>query len=309
VLVGTVFLAIAGGALMKMSKSAQGQKAMQLRVGGGAAFAAAVVVLLLGCIRIVEPGYAAVQILFGKVREEPLLEGMHLINPFVDIEKLSIRTEAYTMSARHYEGEVVGDDAIVTLSKDGLSLKLDVTVLYKLDPKAAPRIYRELGPEFVRKVVRPAVRTVIRTQTAQHLAKDIYTEKREELVLAIQAGLKKEIEGRGLILERVMLRNVELPQRLQQQITEKLAAEQEAQKMEFVIKKEELEAKRKKTEAQGISESNKIISGSLSTEYLQWYYIKTLEQLVRSPNNTVIILPFDQKLTPLIQIPGGVNKR
>jgi len=101
------------------------------------------------------------------------------------------------------------------------------------------------------------------------------------------------------------LRYVNLQERVKNAINEKIAAEQEAQKMKFILQKEEQEAKRKKIEAEGIAEAQRIIAHSLSPQYLQWYYIQTLKELVNSPNNTVIIAPFDQKLTPLLQIPGG----
>jgi len=154
----------------------------------------------------------------------------------------------------------------------------------------------------VEKIVRPAVRSAIRNQAANYLAADIYSQKREELRRAIENEVKGELKNRGVVLERVLLRNVELPTKLQQAINEKLAAEQEAQRMKFVLQRERQEAERRQIEANGIAKSNQIIGKSLSKEYLQWYYITALERLINSPNNTVIILPFDQKLTPLLQV-------
>jgi regulator of protease activity HflC (stomatin/prohibitin superfamily) len=106
----------------------------------------------------------------------------------------------------------------------------------------------------------------------------------------------------AIIVERVLLRNVDPPEKLKQAIQAKLEAEQEAQKMAFILEKERMEAERKRVEAKGIADAQKIIANSLSPEYLQWYYIEALRKLVDSPNNSTIILPFDQKLTPLLPI-------
>ncbi len=244
-----------------------------------------------------------VQVLFGKVRKDPLPSGLHFVNPFIDLTLMSVRTEVYTMSARRYEGKYRSvDDAISCLTHDGLSIRLDVSVWFHLDGKEAPQVFREIGEDYVEKIVRPAVRSAIRNQAANYLAADIYSQKREELRRAIENEVKGELKNRGVVLERVLLRNVELPTKLQQAINEKLAAEQEAQRMKFILQRERQEAERRQIEANGIAKSNQIIGKSLSKEYLQWYYITALERLINSPNNTVIILPFDQKLTPLLQV-------
>lgn len=303
-----VVLVIVGVVLLRYSKRVPADKTQHMQVGGVVLIIAAVIAFIASCVRIVPPGSVGVQVLFGSVRPEALPEGIHLINPFVELELMSIRTEAYTMSAKRWEGAVRGDDALVALSSDGLSIRLDVTILYRLDPQKAPEVYRTLGPEYVTKIVRPAARTAIRDETALYAATKIYSEERQKLADTIEAKLKPALKERGIICEEVLLRNVELPRRMQDAINEKLAAEQEAQKMQFLIQKEELEAKRKKVEADGIASANHIIGESLTSEYLQWYYIKTLEQLVDAPNNTVIVLPFDQKLTPLLNIPSPRGK-
>lgn len=299
-----VVFMIIGVILLRYSKKMPSDKRQQAQIGGVVLIVAAVVAFAVSCVRVVPPGNVGVQVLFGKVRPEALSEGIHLINPFIDLELMSIRTEAYTMSAKKWEGAVRGDDALVALSSDGLAMKLDVTILYRLDPQKASEVYRTLGLDYVSKIVRPAARTAIRDETALYAATRIYSEERQKLANAIEAKLKPILKKRGIICEEVLLRNVELPHRMQEAINEKLAAEQEAQKMQFLIQKEELEAKRRKVEADGIASANHIIGKSLTTEYLQWYYIKTLEQLINAPNNTVIVLPFDQKLTPLLNIPS-----
>ena len=261
--------------------------------------------LIASMVRLVGPGQVGVVVLFGRVQEKPLRSGIHLINPFASIEKMSVRTESYTMSGKAREGVVRGDDAIDALTSEGLTVKLDVTVWYRLKSEGAAIVYRDIGPNYVEKIVRPAIKTVIRNMIAGYEVADIYTEQREEIGISIEQGLKKAFAGRNIEVEKVLMRNVELPARVQEKIDEKMASKQEAERMVFILQKETREVERKKLEAEGISEANRIISKSLSSSYLQWYYIKTLHQLVNSPNNTVIITPFDQKLTPLLQIPSG----
>lgn len=264
--------------------------------------------LIASMVRLVGPGQVGVVVLFGRVQEKPLRSGIHLINPFASIEKMSVRTESYTMSGKTREGVVRGDDAIDALTSEGLTVKLDVTVWYRLKPEGAAIVYRDIGPNYVEKIVRPAIKTVIRNMMAGYEVAYIYSENRESIGISIEQGLKKALAGRNIEVEKVLMRDVQLPEMVQGKIDEKMASKQEAERMVFVLQKESREVERKKLEAEGISEANRIISRSLTSSYLQWYYIKTLQQLVNSPNNTVIIAPFDQKLTPLLNIPTGGQK-
>jgi regulator of protease activity HflC (stomatin/prohibitin superfamily) len=265
----------------------------------------AFVFLVASMVRLVPPGNVGVVIVFGKVQETTLKNGLHLVNPFASIEKMSIRTEDYTMSGIPREGQVRGDDAIQALTSEGLMVRLDVTVWYKLMPEGAAEVYNTLGTQYVDKIVRPAARTSIRNVISNYKVEDIYTQNRESVSIEISENLRNAVKDRKVEIERVLLRDVKLPDKVQNEINAKMAAKQEAEKMEFVLDKERREAERKAVEAQGVSDYNKIIARSLSGNYLQWYYIKTLQQLVNSPNNTVIVTPFDQKLTPLLNIPSG----
>ena len=270
-----------------------------------AAFALAIIFLFLSAVRMVGPGEVGVQVLLGKVRERTLKSGLHLVNPLITLERMSVRTQAYTMSSKTGEGQIRGDDAIATLTSEGLTVQLDVTIWYHLIPSSAADVYRDIGVMYVDKIVRPAIRTAIRSATVNYTATDIYSIKRAEVTDAITRDLVDSFKGRGVECERVLLRNVELPPKVKNAIDEKITADQEAQKMVFVLQKEVKEAERKEVEAGGISMANKVIANSLTARYLQWYYIKTLGNLVGSPNNTVIVTPFDQKLTPLLNIPAG----
>ncbi|MCK4234746.1 prohibitin family protein [candidate division WOR-3 bacterium] len=270
-----------------------------------AAFVLCIIFLFLSMVRMIGPGQVAVQVLFGKVQERTLPSGLHLVNPLISLEKMTVRTQAYTMSAKSGEGQIKGDDAIVALTAEGLSVSLDVTVWYHLIADDAALVYRDIGPNYVDKIVRPAIRTAIRNATVNYNATDIYSVKRAEVTDKILDLLGSDFQGKGVACEKILLRQVELPPKVKNAIDEKIAAEQEAQKMVFILQKEEKEAERKEVEAGGISKANKVIANSLTSRYLQWYYIQTLGQLVGSPNNTVIVAPFDQKLTPLLNIPAG----
>ncbi len=261
--------------------------------------------LIASMVRLIPPGNVGVVIIFGKVKEQTLKNGLHLVNPFASVEKMTIRTEEYTMSVAPREGQVRGDDAIEALTSEGLMVRLDVTVWYHLVPEGAAEVYSKLGVKYVDKIVRPATRTSIRNVISNYKVEDIYTQSRESVSIQISENLRDAVKDRKVEIERVLLRDVKLPAKVQNEIDAKMAAKQEAEKMEFVLDKERREAERKAVEAKGVSDYNKIIAQSLSRSYLQWYYIKTLQQLVNSPNNTVIVTPFDQKLTPLLNIPSG----
>ncbi len=233
--------------------------------------------LFFASIVIVDAGQTGVYSLFGKVRDAELSSGFHLVNPLGKVTKLSVRTEEYTMSVAHGEGQRIGADAIKALTKEGLSVDLDITVLYRLDEIRASDVYREVGLSYSEKIIRPAIRTSIRDVVAQYEAKDIYSEKRGELAVKITEGLNPKLKNRGIILEEVLMRNVKLPDNLEKSIQDKLQAEQEAQKYDFLLEKERKEKERKVIEAEGQRDAQKIINESLSSNYLYYLYIRELK--------------------------------
>jgi regulator of protease activity HflC (stomatin/prohibitin superfamily) len=258
--------------------------------------------VLYSSIIQIGPGEVGVPILFGNVQENTLKSGLNFINPLVTVEKLDIKTQAYTMSGVKDEGALKGDDAIVTLSSDGLSLRLDVTIWFRLGEAQAPNLLRTIGTDYVEKIVRPAARTALRDVSVMFTATDIYSAKRDDFQSEITKNLEKAFDGRGIVLERILLRNVELPQKVKEAIDEKISSEQRAQQMVYVLQKEKQEAERKRVEAEGIAQAQKIISNTISAQYLQWKYIEALKEIVNSKNNTILIAPFDQKLTPLLNL-------
>ncbi len=236
-----------------------------------------VVWLFFASIEIVDAGETGVYSLFGKVSDQELHSGFHLVIPLAKVTKMSIRTEEYTMSIQTGEGKRHAADAITALTKEGLNVDLDITVLYHLDESKASDVYKNVGLDYEEKIIRPAIRTSIRDIIAQYEAKDIYSEKRQEAARKIYDDLKVVLEERGIVLEDVLLRNLKLPPKLTQAIQAKLEAEQEAQKYDFILEKEKKEKLRKIIEAEGQRDAQKIINESLTANYLYYLYIKELK--------------------------------
>jgi len=230
-------------------------------------------------IAIVPAGHVGVHDLFGQVEENERPAGLHFKNPFANIVPMSIKTQEYTMSQVVGEGAVYKSDIISALTKEGLTVDLDMTVLYRLTGYRAAEIYRTIGTDYVNVIVRPQIRTVIREVIAKYEAKQIYSKEREIIAEEIYVDLEPVLVERGIILERVLLRNVKLPADLTTAIEAKLTAEQEIEKKRFEKEREREEALRKVIEAEGIANATSIIQKSLSEapEYLTWVWLQKLE--------------------------------
>lgn len=235
----------------------------------------------------IEPGQVGVQKLFGKVNNNTLESGLNVINPLVEVVTFDTKTQNYTMSGVHDEGDKSGDDAIRVLSADGLEVIVDLTVLYKVLPTEAPRILKEIGTDYRNTIVRPICRTKIRDNAVYYDAVALYSIKRDEFQAKIFSTIEKDFKSRGLILEQLLVRNITLPASVKTTIESKINAEQDAQKMTFVLQKEKQEAERKRVEAQGIADYQKILSTGLSDKQLQYEMIKAIST---SPNAKLIIL-------------------
>jgi regulator of protease activity HflC (stomatin/prohibitin superfamily) len=252
--------------------------------------------LLVTSLIQIEPGEVGVQKLFGKVSDRILESGLNVKNPLVIVVPFDKRTQNYTMSGVHDEGEITGDDAIRVLSADGLEVIIDLTVLYKVVPAEAPRILKEIGIDYKNVIVRPICRTKIRDNAVYYDAVALYSSKRDEFQDRIFKGIEGDFKSRGLLLEQLLVRNITLPASVKTAIESKINAEQEAQKMTFVLQKEKQEAERKRVEAQGIADYQRIISLSLTDKQLQYEMIKAI---TNSPNAKLIIMG-DGKNTPII---------
>jgi regulator of protease activity HflC (stomatin/prohibitin superfamily) len=246
--------------------------------------------LVLSMFKTIDHGKVGVQVLFGKVQDGILESGLHIVNPLVEITTFDIQLQTYTMSAVRDEGSKEGDDAIRVLSSDGLEVAIDLSVQYKVNADKAPFILQNIGEDYLAKVVRPVSRTVIRDNAVNYAAVDLYSTKRQEFQDKINRTITENFAKRGLELQQILVRNITLPASVRASIESKINAEQDAQKMQFVLQKEKQEAERKRVEAQGIADYQKILSTGLSDKQLQYEAIKAQVAIATSANAKVIII-------------------
>jgi len=299
---GIILMAVVGLAVayFVLRQSLQGRViANRLRT---VAIVLVAILVALSLFRIVPPGYTGVPVLLGRVQKQ-MSSGLNVVVPIVNVALMDVRTNAYTMSSMKDEGQIKGDDAIDALASDGLTVALDVTVWFRLDVAQASWVYSNIGPDYVEKIVRPSIRTALRDAASRFTANELYSATgRSVYTSTVDSLLNIAFAGKGIIRERVLLRRVKLPDVVMQAIESKLAEDQNAQKMEFTLVKEGREAERKRVEAQGIADANRVIAGSLTNSYLSWYYIEMLKNVANSQNNTFVITPFDQKLIPMLNV-------
>ncbi len=263
------------------------------------AFLAMAIGVLTSCVKQIDAGFVGVKSLFGKVQNDVLNSGLNFVNPLVEVKQLDARTQNYTMSGQHDEGARAADDAIRVLTADGLEVIIDLSVLFKVKPSAAPEILRTIGTDYLDKIVRPIARTAIRDNAVSYDAVALYSSKRDEFQNKIFNTINKSFIKRGLELEQLLVRNITLPASVKTTIESKINAEQDAQKMTFVLQKERQEAERKRVEAQGIADYQRILSTGLSDKQLQYETIKAQKEIALSPNTKVIIMG-NSKNAPII---------
>lgn len=238
----------------------------------------------------IDAGKVGVKSLYGSVQPDVLESGLHVVNPLLDITVFDVQTQNYTMSAVHNEGAQEGDDAIRVLSNDGLEVVIDLTVLYRVIPNEAPKILKGIGESYTDKIVRPVTRTRIRDNAVYYDAVALYSTKRNEFQQRIFKSIEADFKSRGLVLEQLLIRNINLPESVKKTIESKINAEQDAQKMTFVLQKEKQEAERKRVEAQGIADYQRIISLGLTDKQLQYEQIKAQKEIATSPNTKIIFM-------------------
>ncbi len=253
-----------------------------------------VLLLLIGVFssmfKQIDAGKVGVKSLYGSVQPDVLESGLHVVNPLLDITVFDVQTQNYTMSAVHSEGAQEGDDAIRVLSNDGLEVVIDLTVLYRVIPNEAPKILKGIGESYTDKIVRPVTRTRIRDNAVYYDAVALYSTKRNEFQQRIFKSIEADFKSRGLVLEQLLIRNINLPESVKKTIESKINAEQDAQKMTFVLQKEKQEAERKRVEAQGIADYQRIISLGLTDKQLQYEQIKAQKEIATSPNTKIIFM-------------------
>jgi len=258
------------------------------------AIVVAILVLLLigGPIKVVPAGHVGVKDLFGSVSPNVLPPGVRLVLPFTRVVKMSIQTQEVKETAE-------------VPSREGLMMDLEGSLLYRLDPTKAAEIYKTVGRNYVEVVVVPQIRSAIREVTAAYEAKALYSAEREQIARETFQLFQKMTQGRGIIPEAVLLRKIGLPPVVANAIQEKLKREQEAEQMKFVLQKEQQEAERKRIEAQGIADFQRIVAQGISAQLLEWKGIEATEKLATSTNAKVVVVGNPKSGLPIILGGGG----
>ncbi len=244
-------------------------------------------IVLPKSITIIPAGHVGLKDFFGKVSDKTLPAGLHLVNPFLSIHKMTIRTQEITEEAN-------------VPSKEGLSVHLDVSLLFSLNPDKAAQVYKTIGPDYIRVVIVPQLRSVIRGVTASYEAKALYTAERESISNEMYTHLQPVLLERGMTVEKVLLRSATLPAILATAIEKKLEAEQQSEQMKFVLNKETQEADRKRIEAQGIADFQKIVTTGLTDAFLRWKGIEATSKLADSQNSKVVVIGSGKDGLPII---------
>jgi regulator of protease activity HflC (stomatin/prohibitin superfamily) len=251
------------------------------------ALLALVLLLIGGPLKVVPAGHVGVKDLFGSVSSDVLQPGVNLVVPFTRVHRMSIQTQEVKETAE-------------VPSKEGLTMDLEGSLLYRLDPAKAAEVYKTVGVNYPEILVHPQIRSAIREITASYEAKALYSAAREQIAKETFDLFQKMTQGKGVIAEAVLLRKIGLPPLVAQAIQEKLKREQEAEQMKFVLQKEQQEAERKRIEAKGLSDFQQIVAQGLTPQLLEWKGIEATERLATSPNTKVVVVGNPKSGLPLI---------
>ncbi|HYG98426.1 MAG TPA: prohibitin family protein [Terriglobales bacterium] len=246
-----------------------------------------VVIMLWSSIAFVPSGHVGVLTLFGRVTGEAIPEGMHFVNPFKKNNTMSVRTQEIKETAS-------------VPSNEGLIITMDTSLLFHLNAANAADVYQKVGPRYMDVVVEPNLRAAVREVTASHSANALYSGEREKVAAQINQQLTRELGKRGIVVENVLLRDIQLPMALKQSIETKQQAEQESLAMSFRLQKEKQEAERKRIEAAGIRDFQQIVAQGISPALLEWKGIEATETLSKSPNTKVVVIGNPKNGLPLI---------
>ena len=249
--------------------------------------AALLVLLFAGPLRTVPAGHVGVKDFFGQVSSQTLAPGVRLVVPLTRIVRMSVQTQEIKELAE-------------VPSREGLILSLETSLLFQLDPAKAADIYRTVGSDYIGTIVEPQFRSAIREVTASYDAKALYSAERERIATEILELFRRLAGERGIVVQQVLLRKIGLPPVVASAIQEKLRREQEAEQMKFVLQKEQQEAERKRIEAQGIADFQKIVAQGISAQLLEWKGIEATEKLAASPNTKVVVIGNPKTGLPII---------
>jgi prohibitin 1 len=264
-----------------------GRGAGFLRLIGFGVLAFVLIILFFSSVTRVNTGHVGVLTLFGRVTGETLGEGIHLINPLKTNNEMSIQTQTIKESAN-------------VPSSEGLMMALDTSLIYHLNPDSAGHVFQTIGADYEDKVVENNLRSAIREATASHTANALYTGEREAVANEIKEKITTELNKRGITVEAILLRDIQLPATLKASIEAKQQAEQEALAMNFRLQKETQEAQRKRIEAAGVRDFQQIVAQGITPSLLEWKGIEATETLAKSPNTKVVVVGNSKNGLPLI---------
>jgi prohibitin 1 len=248
-------------------------------------------VLLFSSCAIVRQGEVGLKRKMGKLEEKSYPPGTVGFNPFTTkVIKISTQTENVEVQ-------------LDLPSKEGLTIRSQISILYHLKAEAAAKVLQDIGTDYENTLILAVFRSAAADVSARFMAKDMHTGERATIEKDIASLMNKQLNSRGFDVEAVLLKSIQLPQGLSLAIQQKLEAEQEAQRMEFVLDKERREAERKKIEAEGLRDAQKIISEGLNDFYIKWKSLEVFRQLSQSNNAKIIIT--DGKAPMLIDGAGG----
>jgi regulator of protease activity HflC (stomatin/prohibitin superfamily) len=258
------------------------------------AIAIVVAVLIGNPIKVIPAGHVGVKDFFGNVSSSVLMPGVRIVFPFTRVIRMSVKTQEVKETAE-------------VPSKEGLTMDLEGSLLFRLDPSKAADIYKTIGPDYQEIAVHPQMRSAIREVTATYEAKALYSAERDKIANETLLLFRKMSEGRGIITEAVLLRKIGLPAVVANAIQEKLRREQEAEQMKFVLQKESQEAERKRIEAQGVADFQRIVAAGISPQLLEWKGIEATEKLALSQNSKIVVIGNPKSGLPII-LGGGEVK-
>lgn len=245
---------------------------------------------------VVRQGEVGVRRTLGKYNDRPIKDGVRFFNPFVTTV-IKVPTQTVNLEV-----------SLNIPSKEGLTIQSEVSILYNVQGGKAADVLRQIGPEYERNLILPVFRSAVADISSRFFAKDMHTGERAQIEEQIRILMDKTLDEKGIEVEAVLLKSIQLPKSLARAIEEKLEAEQGAQRMEFVLQQEQREAERKRIQAQGVRDAQNIISQGLTQEVLQFKAIEAFLELAKSPNAKIVIT--DGKQMPLMMdanMPTGVN--
>jgi regulator of protease activity HflC (stomatin/prohibitin superfamily) len=291
-------------------------------------------ILILTCFTQVDGGHVGVKKVFGAYQSGTVSPGLHIKAPWEDVVSLDTKTQEYTMSASANEGDQQGDDSITTVASDQVTVTIDATVLFAVNPDSANDLLQKVGTDYKEKLVRPSARTLVRDKATEFDSVGLVTSDRQAYATEVEKALEEKLAPYGITIQDVQIRDMGLPQSIQDAINAKSAAAQDAQKKEAELRAASLDADIKRTNAKATADSQQIIAcggvekvvegedgkdkkvvtpnvgancdqSQLTPEFLQMQYIQALKELVDAPNNSTLVLPTDTDLTPLLNLPQG----